>query len=347
MKVLLDLCHPAHVHFFKNPYQRLKALGVEVLVTSRQKECTQSLLDDLNIPHMPLYSRQQSSFWALGKELLLRNKALYQVARSWQPDLMAGIGGIFIAQVSKMTGIPSMVFYDGDNALLQNILTYPFASTVVVPNCYQGWTPHNTIRYQGLHELSYMHPHYFEPNYGLAIRAGLNPNKPNYLIRLVAWQASHDLGHSGFNHQALTHLIETLASTGHVIISSESPLPDSLKDYAYRGPVNLLHHLMAYCDGFVGESPTMAIEAAICGVPGLFVSSLQCGNILSMAQDYHLIRQVNLKQNQSLNEALDWLLALSASDKSQRLHHLLETTIDVCEMVSTLIYQSLQKEKRA
>lgn len=52
MKILIDINHPAHVHFFKNPIEILKKEGHEVVVTSRNKEFALQLLDDLKIPQL-------------------------------------------------------------------------------------------------------------------------------------------------------------------------------------------------------------------------------------------------------------------------------------------------------
>lgn len=344
MKILFDICHPAHVHFFKNAYQRLKDEGHQLLVTSRDKDCTYALLDAIKIPHKPLYTRNKSSFLHYGKELWLRNRQLYQQVMQFQPDLMAGIGGIFIAQVSSISGVPSLVFYDGDNALAQNLMTYPFATKVIVPNCYQGWTPgKRTVRYQGYHELSYMHPNYFTPNRHIALEAGLKEGK-NYFIRLVSWQASHDKGHKGFDTTRLEQVVNTLAKLGNVMISSECKLPDSLKAFEYIGPVESCHHVMSYCDGFVGESPTMAIEAAIWGVPGLYVSTEQCGNILEIQKKYQLIKQVNLEQNDNLAQALQWLIDAKPKAKQSQ-STLLTDCCDVTEMICQQLIEYHQQKK--
>ena len=37
-----------------------------------------------------------------------------------------------------------------------------------------------------------------------------------------------------------------------------------------RGPISGVHHLIAHCRLLVGESATMATEAAILGVPGIY-----------------------------------------------------------------------------
>ena len=49
MKVLIDINHPAHVHFFRQPALALQRAGHEVLFTSRDKDVTQELLDELGV----------------------------------------------------------------------------------------------------------------------------------------------------------------------------------------------------------------------------------------------------------------------------------------------------------
>jgi predicted glycosyltransferase len=44
MKVLIDIGHPAHVHFYKNTIKELEAKGHEVLVTARDKDVAINLL---------------------------------------------------------------------------------------------------------------------------------------------------------------------------------------------------------------------------------------------------------------------------------------------------------------
>ena len=45
MKILLDILHPAHVHFFRNTITNLKKEGHNVLITARDKDLTLKLLD--------------------------------------------------------------------------------------------------------------------------------------------------------------------------------------------------------------------------------------------------------------------------------------------------------------
>ena len=44
MKTLIDIGHPAHVHFFRQPIRLLKQNGHNVIITSRDNEVALELL---------------------------------------------------------------------------------------------------------------------------------------------------------------------------------------------------------------------------------------------------------------------------------------------------------------
>ncbi|MCF8265966.1 MAG: DUF354 domain-containing protein, partial [Melioribacteraceae bacterium] len=68
MKVLIDIGHPAHVHYFKNLIIQLVNFGETVLVVARDKEVSHLLLDSNNIPYC---SRGAGGTWFLSKALYL------------------------------------------------------------------------------------------------------------------------------------------------------------------------------------------------------------------------------------------------------------------------------------
>ena len=67
MRILIDILHPAHVHFFRNFAQEMRMRGHEIRFTARAKECATDLLDHYGIPYT-LLSRQKSGL-ALASEL--------------------------------------------------------------------------------------------------------------------------------------------------------------------------------------------------------------------------------------------------------------------------------------
>jgi predicted glycosyltransferase len=289
MRVLIDIVHPADVLFFRRPMLEFRALGYEQFVASRKKDVTCELLDEFGIVHHPLSAAGEGVF-GLGLELVRRSTGMIRAARQFRPDVMLGFGGVAISHVGALLNIPSLAFYDTENATLQAKLTWPFISHLYVPKSYLAPVPEGrTTRLAGVKELSYLHPEHFTPSRQTAIDAGLDPNCENFLIRLVAWRANHDLGKSGWDEAMLRTIIGSLP--GRVHISSEVALPSDLEPLRYRGKFSAIHHLMAYCRLFVGESASMAAEAGVLGVPSIYSAEFRLGYIDELA-DAGLLRQV-------------------------------------------------------
>ncbi len=338
MRVLIDIGHPAHVHFFHQPIQQLQAEGHEVIITSRDKEFALELLDGLGLEHHSLSALGKGGLFGLAKELVTRDLALLNVVRKTKPDVMAAIGGVFIAHVGKLTGIPSLVFYDTENATLQNAITYPLASAVIVPDCYHGWLPKKRhLRYLGYHELSYLHPDYFTPDRKIAVDNGLSEEGRTFFLRLVSWQANHDVGESGWSEVRLKKLINKLKPLGRVLISSEAPLSPEMDQYRYQGSINQVHHVMAFSALFIGESATMASECAVLGVPAIYAAETGRGYTTEQEQKFGLVKNLHTIEWSRLEAAIDELLAQPASHWQQARQQLLDETIDVTQLVTQCI----------
>jgi len=338
MKVLIDIGHPAHVHFFHQPILQLQHHGHQVIITSRDKECALALLDNLGLEHHPLSALGKGGLISLGRELISRDWALYKVVRNTKPDIMAAIGGTFIAHVGRLSGVPSLVFYDTENATLQNAITYPLASAVITPRCYGGKLPaRRHIRYAGYHELAYLHPNYFVPDRAIAIANGLNETGDTFFLRLVSWQASHDIGERGWNNALLNKVVNKLLQQGKVLISSESPLGDEFSQYAYQGKVDEMHHVTAHCRAFIGESATMASECAVLGVPAIYAAETGRGYTTEQEQRYGLVKNLHQLNWEQLQPLIDQILAQPAAYWQQQRQQLLADTVDVAAFVTRCI----------
>ncbi|MBW7470496.1 DUF354 domain-containing protein [Marinobacter sp. M216] len=336
-RILIDICHPAHVHFFKNVIGVLNNRGHEILVTSREKEVTVRLLEDLDVDHCMLSSASKGGVVGMLKELISRNFGLYKVARRFKPDVMAAIGGIFVAQVGRLSSIPSVVFYDTENATLQNALTYPFASRVSVPRAYESWLPKRSERYDGYHELAYLHPEFFKPDYVEAVANGLSPSGDTFLIRVVSWNANHDLNEQGWSVQLLRTVVSFLSRLGKVIVSSEGGLPDDLAPYGYAGNPSSMHHVMAFCRLFVGESATMASESVVLGVPAIYAAHTGRGYCNEQEVRYGMLRNINELNETSLVGCIREFLLITPDEILKRHEELLGDTIDVVEYAANLV----------
>ncbi len=270
MRILVEIVHPADVLFFLRPIRAFLARGDEVTVASRHKDIACDLLDRFGIPHQPLTTAGRGLV-GLARELAARDLALARLARRRKVQVMLGFGGVAISHAGRLLGIPSVVFYDHENAHLQTRLAWPFVTHLTVPEDYGGPVPAGrTTRLPGTKDLSYFHPAVFRPDRSRAIAAGLDPERANVLVRLVSWRANHDLGKSGWTADQAGRLVAALASRVRLHVSTEDQVPPALAPYVWRGDPAALHHLMAFCDAVTGESATMACEAVALGVPALY-----------------------------------------------------------------------------
>lgn len=333
MRILFDIGHPAHVHFFRHPIAALHGAGHQLMVTSRRKEMAAELLDELAIEHRVLSGLGRHGLASLAAELLQRNVALARVVRAFRPQVLAGVGGTFIAHVGAVLRVPSLVFYDTENATAQNAITYPLAGCVLVPRCYQGWLPRRHLRYAGYHELAYLHPRYFRPDRARALAAGLAEQGDTFLLRLVSWQASHDVAERGWTAAVLQRVVERLQAAGRVLISAEAALPAALEPLRYRGPVGDIHHLMAGCRAVIGESATMASEAAVLGVPAIYAARTGRGYTDEQEQRYALVTNLRQVHADAIIAAVEQVLATPACVYAQRRQRLLDECVDVSAYV--------------
>jgi len=305
MRVLFELIHPADALFFHHSIKTLQLAGDEVAIAAREKDILIPLLDDLGLAHRPL-TRAGEGGIGLARELLLRDWRLWRLAREFRPDVMVGFGGVAISHVGKLTGIPSLSFYDTEHAGLQIRLTTPFITEWHVPTTWQGPIARGRTHYfEGGKQFAYLHPDHFQPSRALAEAAGYDPGRENFVIRTVAWRANHDHGRSGIPIEQLRAIVGRLGERGKVHISAEGALPPDLDEHRYRGTALQFHHLLAHCRLYCGESITIASEAVMLGVPALLqIDKEYC--YVTEQQEAGLIWRFSPGDNpdECLNEAL-------------------------------------------
>lgn len=299
MRILIDMLHPAHVHFFRNFRCEMESRGHEIAVTSRVKEMTTRLLKLHDIPHTIL-SRQASGKLRLGWEFLARTARLMRFAHRFEPDVLTGVMGPSIAVAGRILRRRTIVFYDTEDARQTNRFVYPLAHAVCTPESYEVRVRGRHITYPGFQELAYLHPARFTPDPSALKDFGLSPNDPYFLVRFVSWEAVHDTGQKGLSLEMKTQVIRALERRGKVVVSSEHPLPSHLEDRALRGPIHRIHHVLAHANGVVGESPTMCCEAAVLGVPSIHISSRRLGYLQEQERKYGLVRNLSPAQPQKV-----------------------------------------------
>ncbi len=185
-------------------------------------------------------------------------------------------------------------------------------------------------RYAGYHELAYLHPRRFVPDPNVLKEFGFQETDSFFVVRLVAWKASHDLGQHGFQPGEANELIALPQEKGKVIVSSEATGKTELAGQQLEIHPSKMHDLLYYATLCVGEGGTMATEAGILGTPSIFVSSLTASNWTELEQDYGLMYS-HADGSSALKRIRDLLATKDLKTAWQlKRERLLKEKIDVC-----------------
>ncbi len=279
MKILIDIGHPAHVHYFKNSIRILEDKGHKIAITSRDKEISLYLLDKYGFKYTCTGKNLPSK---LGKAYsIIRNDlAIYKVARTFKPDIVVSFFSPFAAHVGKISRKPVIGFSDTEHAKINIILSKLFTDAIVVPSCYWGSISANKeVRFNGYFELAYLHPKRFTPDPSIKNLLGIQVDQKYAILRFVSWSAAHDVGHQGLELAAKRKIVCELSKYVKVFISSEGEIPYDLKSYRIKIPPEKMHDALAFAYLYIGEGATMASECAMLGTPAIYVNSLSAGTL--------------------------------------------------------------------
>ncbi|MCK5580043.1 MAG: DUF354 domain-containing protein [Candidatus Omnitrophica bacterium] len=341
MNILFDINHPAHVHYFRNAIGLLQKQGHQIFVTARDKDVTLQLLDSFNLKHQNL-STAQNGLWKLGFELVKREAQIFSILLRKKISICVSSTGACSVHACKLLGIPSLVFYDTEDATLQNALTIPFATQYITPESYFKRMGKNHTTYNGVQELAYLHPKYFSPDPSIYDLLQIAPDEKYIVIRFVAWGAAHDIGKKSLSEAAKQRLVKSLSRMARVIILSESALSPELEPYKFSAPPERAHDLLNYASLYIGESATMASESACLGTPAIYVSPRKLGYVKE-GEKYELIFDLD-KEEDILNKSKEILSMADDLFWKKKREAFLNAHIDVTDFfVKTIIKFGLKK----
>ena len=314
MKALFFLSHPAHFHLFKNIIENLKNKRHSVIIVVKAKDILENLLkekgwDYFNVQPNPKMNQKNIILKSIFG-LLKRNVGLAKVIVRDRPAIMMGTEWS-IANCGWLFQIPNIIVNEDDtDAVPENKFFYPFAKHLLLPDCCDPdlWND-KKITYSSYHELAYLHPKYFKPDKSILGELKVY-NKPYYIIRLVSLSASHDINRKGISFEVLEKIIALLSKVGRVFITSEKKLPQEFEKYRMTIPPSKMHHVLYYADMYIGDSQTMATEAAVLGVPSLrfndFIGKLGC--LEELEHKYVLTHGIKTSEPEKLYQKVEELL---------------------------------------
>jgi len=276
MNILIDIGHPAHIHYFKNCARILSKKGHQFLFVVRERNSTIELAQATGFNYI---SRGKGKVGLINKLIGIPqvDYILYKSARQFKPNLFLSFSSPYAAHVAWLMRKPHIAFDDTEHAVFEHWMCRPFTDVVLSPSCYNAKLWKNQMLFDSLMELCYLHPNYFQPDSSVLKKIGVQEGEPFVVLRLISWDANHDVGQKGLSYQNKVKLVEELSKDCRVFISSETELSPSLKKYQLTIHPQDLHSILYYASLYVGEGGTTASESVVLGTPAIYINSLNAG----------------------------------------------------------------------
>jgi len=345
MKILIEITHPAHVHFFRNAIDIWKSHGHKVAITARDKEIVIELLKLFDIEHTILSGIGKGRL-SLFSELVKRDYKLWRFCCKFKPDVLTGIGAIFASHVGFLLRRPVIVWSDTEHAALINNFTLPFCSCICTPESFRRELGKKQLRYAGFHDLAYLHPNNFTPDKSVLEELSLNEGQKFVVMRFVSWQASHDIGHRGLSDQMKKKAVEEFSKYAKVFISSEVLLKGWFEKYRIALSPEKIHHVLYYASLYFGESGSMASESAILGTPAVNIAtSATLIGVFKEMEDAGLMF-VRPDEQKALEEGLELVKTDKVKSRTKELaKKMLCDKINVAKFVAWFVEKYPESEK--
>ncbi|MDY0279189.1 MAG: DUF354 domain-containing protein [Salinivirgaceae bacterium] len=287
MKILIDIGHPAHVHLFRFFVQKMLKKGHQVLFTCRDKEFEIYLLNKFGFKFKSFGKKYKSGIGKLWGLIEFDIKELIS-GLQFRPDIFVSHGSMYAAHAAFLLGKPHISLEDTFN--FEQIRLYkPFTKVILTADYDHPLKSEKVIRYAGYHELAYLHPNRFTPDKSVLKELGVEKDENYIIIRFVSWNASHDYGHTGISFENKIKAVDQFSKHAKVFISSEKELPEELKKYQFKIAPEKMHDAIAFSSLVFGESSTMAEEAAMLGVPSIYLNNKSTFYTKHLEKDYNLV----------------------------------------------------------
>ena len=293
MKYLFELTHPKHYYQFRPIINALEKDGHQVMVIARDKDVLLNILQEENRPYA-LYGQHGKS---LLRKFTVLPKLLWSYAgivRKYKPGLIVSKASPYAAIMGRFFGIKTVIFPDSEVVTLTNKFVAPNSNLVITPKTFKVnfGKKHRTVA--GFFEDCYLHPSVFTPDEAVLSTLKLQKGQPYFILRFIGWMANHDVNNFGFSAEEKKKLVVQLESHGRVFISSEAALPENLEKYRIKIPASQMHSALHFAQIYIGDSQTMATEAALLGTPSVrynsFVGPNDMSNFIILENQYGILK---------------------------------------------------------
>lgn len=282
MRILIDINHPAHVHYFRNFIKLMEMREHEFCIVNRDSPIINSLLDSYGIKHV-VRNKRPSNKGTISSLFNLLKMVVWCVKLSFRfnPDIYIGFASSACAVTSWIFRKPSILLDDTEFNKQNQKLYMPFCSTVLTPFYFLKKLDDGKkqIYFDAFVEQLFLHSKYYTNNSKTIEELGLIPQE-YVVIRFSAYDAHHDMMANPLTEDFKKEIILKVSKRYKVVLSLEKDSDDPFyQAYLMKFPPEKMHDIEANAKFLVTEGITMASESYILGVPYLLINPLKCGYI--------------------------------------------------------------------
>lgn len=289
MKILIDINHPAHVHYFRNFIKLMEAKGHQFCVINRDSKMINQLLDIYGIEHTTRNKRPEKKGTVASLMNLLR-MIIWCIRKSlaFHPDMYMGFASSACAVTSRLFRKPSVLIDDTEHNAMNHKIYMPVCSAVLTPFYFDKdlGNSEKQIWFHAYVEQLYLHSAYYHKNDDVLKELNVKP-KEYVIIRYIAYDAHHDLKAHPLSEETKKRIVSEIAKHYRVFVSLEKGVNDPFyDDYVLKISPEKMHDLEANAKFMVAEGATMASESFVLGVPYLYLNPLKVGYISYQCEKY-------------------------------------------------------------
>ncbi len=321
MKFLISIQHPAWFHQYKHVIRELEKKGHEVLVLAINKDRSLELLEAEGMPYTLIGTGTGKNVldkaWLFGAI----TARMFMIARKFRPDVFIGRASPMQALVAWAMGKPHLIFEDTERSRISLFFCKRCSEMILTPLNFNTDLGHKHKRIDVFKEMFYLHPERFTPDPEVIEELGVKEGERFFLLRFIAWNASHDIGHKGMSLEKKKELVQRLSQHGKVFISSEGPLPRDLEPYQLDLAPDKIHHVIYHASLMVSEGASMASEAVMLGTHTVYINPLSAGTTDEQESKYKLLynySEPKAIEEQALGKALELLQDPELEEKGRQ-----------------------------
>lgn len=289
MKILIDINHPAHVHYFRNFIKLMEAKGHQFCIVNRDSKMINQLLDIYGIEHT-IRNKRPEKKGTIASLMNLLKMTLWCIRKSFSfhPDIYMGFASSACAITSRLFRKPSILIDDTEHNAMNHKIYMPTCSVVLTPFYFKKdlGNKDKQIRFNAYVEQLYLHSSFYNTNESILKELNVKP-KEYVIVRYIAYDAHHDLKAHPLSTEAKKTIVNEIAKRYRVFVSLEEGVNDPFyDDYILKISPEKMHDLEANAKFMVTEGATMASESFVLGVPYLYLNPLKVGYIDYQCANY-------------------------------------------------------------